>query len=685
VLVSLGLLACNSQTAWAARYEVFVEAESEEDLFELLATDQISQPSFDALLSLLQTRVNLNQADRERLYLLPNIDYADVDRIISHRDDIHWIQDLSDLVETGALTAEVARSLRPFIVIDSGGDPRSGAEAMVRLQGRWSGRYDRLPPPLAAQARIRALARLDIGGAATLTRNQLSRARWDTNRRALTTGPERARFEVPKLYVHWQDTAWEIIAGTYRIGFGQRLTFDVTDQVTPNGFFGDYQLRRENTLTRRCKRTAGELAVTPCNDDVISYVTPDFAWTNRLTGVALGLKHRTAGNGWMELYAWGSYQIHRALQIEVVIATDCDDPRTDEDPACAAPPIFVPTDGATGPASAARFAQLRWAYAEGLAGARVRYSWSARKHVGLTGFGSVPRWLVLGAALDFQEFAAKPFGGPFGAVGLDAGFGFGRQDCSLELARSFDSQQGGGGGFGAVARSVTTLGATELDISARYYAARYANPYARSISAPDELDGLRARDEAGIRLRMTTRVGGLGTLRSVVDGWRRLSSGAMHAALFVRADLRLAPAWSWALWANYHHGPGGRLAWSTKVGYEPHPRWKISGQFQHRLIADRFAGRRRQHDLGTLATLVARPVDALRLQARVRYDLEDISDDEPSVRALWAKLEIAVVLRDRDTLRLRYDARALLDDRASTAIRRPNPEHWLLVEYVWRH
>ena len=84
--------------------------------------------------------------------------------------------------------------------------------------------------------------------ARTVTRNRLRRVRWDPSRGSLGVEPESVRLEVPKAYITWQNERWQIAAGTYRVGFGQRLTFDVTDQVTPNGLFGDYELRRENEL-----------------------------------------------------------------------------------------------------------------------------------------------------------------------------------------------------------------------------------------------------------------------------------------------------------------------------------------------------------------------------------------------------------------------------------------------------
>jgi hypothetical protein len=504
-------------------------------------------------------------------------------------------------------------------------------------------------------------------------------------RRAFSAEPEHVRLVVPKLYVEWEDERWEVIAGTYRVGFGQRLTFDVTDQITPNGFFGDYELRQANELGLRCRRAAGELQASPCPTDRVARVTPDYAWTNRLTGVAVGLKDLAVGRGWLQTYAWGSYQVHRVSQIEVVDAGACDDPRRDADPACRAPPVYVRGADPTAPASTATFATVPVAYGEALAGTNTTYFWNERTHVGLTGYAAMPRWLVQGADLGFQEFSRTPFGGPFGALGVDAAFGFGAQDFFAEVARSFDAQVGGGGGYGAVVRSVTTLPTAELELSGRYYGSKFTNPYARPIAASDELDGLRARDEAGLRFRATLQRSPRVGLRTTVDVWRRLSSGAVSALAFARMDLQIAPSCAWALWAEYRNATAQRFLVATRLAYDPVRRLTISAQIQHRWIGETLGIVRFQQDIAVIANLQVQPVDLLRLRFRVRYDFEDISDNHRLPQVLWAYLDASVTLRERDMLRLRYDSRLFLDRRGSTVSRVPNPEHSLWVEYVFRY
>lgn len=682
---ALGFTCCVlllSGTASAVQYEVFIDIEAEEDLYDLLAAEQISEASFDALLLLHQTRVDLNRAERQELYLLPNLSYSAVDGMLAYRDVVGVIGSLDELAWAGVLDTMLANSIRAFVRVRDPNPTRPETSGMLRIQSRWTGRNDRLPPASAVQARVEALGNLDVGLAGALTRNRLRRVRWDPSRSALSAAAESVRFEVPKAYAEWEEQDWEIVAGTYRIGFGQRLTFDVTGQVSPNGSFGDNELRRDNELGLRCRRAAGELRGSPCPSLREVRVTPDFTWSNRLSGVALGLKKLTLGPGWLQGYAWGSYQVHRASGNELADAAACGDPRRNDDPACAAPTVYIRGSDPSRPSSEARFATLPIMYAEGLAGANLSYFWNGRAHVGVTGYGSAPRWLVRGATLGFQEFAQKPFGGPFGALGLDAAFGFRSQDLFVELARSFDAQSGGGG-YAAVLRSVTTLGGGEIDVSLRYYGSNYANPYARPISAPDELGGLRARDETGVRLRATARLKRNVGLRTIIDGWRALSSAQLNALLFTRIEWRVTPALRWASWGEYRNTGAQRITLATRLTFRPLRAVALSGQLQYRW-GGRVAGVRLQQDFTAIFDLTTRPIELLRLRARVRYDFDDVWNNHRLPQTLWSYLDAALTVRKHDLLRCRYDFRLFLDERESTLARVPSPEHWLWVEYVFR-
>ena len=679
-LVFAALLACLSGSARAVEYEVFVDIETEEDLYDLRVSDQLSEGSFAALLLLYQTKVDLNRADRDRLYALPNLDLAQVDRILAYRDTVGSIVAVDDLMRAGVLEPALAESIRPFVVVRAPSESPPRARGFARLQTRWSGKHDRLPPSAALQARLRSPNELDVGVLAVLTRTDVGRARWEPGREALYAAGERVRFVVPKLYLQWESESWAVVAGTYRIGFGQRLTFDVTDQINPNGFFGDYELRRSYDLVLGCRRAAGELFEPPCPSDVVTRITPDYRWTNRLTGLAIGARTITKHAGWLQAYAWGSYQVDRVPRFEVRNRAQCPDPRRDDDPACRAPPVYIGGDPRD-PAPTFTAGTLPRMVVEALGGANVSYFWDRRVHVGLTGYGAVPRWLVDGVALDYQESARKPFGGPFGALGIDFAHGAGVHDLFGELTRSFDAQSGGGGGYGAVVRSVTALPAVELDVSARYYGVRFSNPYARPISAPDELEGLRARDEAGARWRTTAELGPRLGLRTLIDLWRRLSRRAGGSLAFARLDIDAPGPSKVAWWASYRSAP---RAWLTAARYA----YAVGGslafaiQYQHEWLKQVDRGGPRQ-DMTALVELATRPTELFRLRLRIRYDFEDILDNQRHVQALWGYVETMIALRDRGTLRLRYDSRVFLDGRPSTLTRQPNPEHWLSIELAF--
>ena len=710
VAIALFVVWSYEARAAAIEYEVFVAIQSEEDLYDLQVEGQIGDATFSALLLLFQTRVDLNRADRERLYAIPNLTYADVDRIIAYRAEVESVRELEDLAAANVLPHRVVKSIRPFVMVDPARRGDGEASGLGRVQVRMSGAHDRYPPASAAQTRVLGPHNLDIGMLAVLERNRVRKVRYDPSRGALSAAPPTASFTVPKLYLQWEEERWGLIVGTYRIGFGQSLVFDTTDQLGPNGFFGDYELRRQNDLTLRCKEVRGELSARPCPDGDVVRVTPDFTWSNRLTGVALGLRERGWGPGWLQVYGWGSYQFHRTQQTEIVNVEQCDDPRHNEDPGCASPPVYVRRGDAGTPLSRFVSTTLPAVYVEGLGGANVSYFWDARAHIGLTGYGAAIRWRVEGVRLDFQEFARKPFGGPFGAIGFNAGYGYGPQDLFVEVARSIDSQSEGGGGWAALLRGVTDLGHTEVDVSLRYYDRRFANPYARPVSAPDEFEGLRARDEAGLRLRSSSRFKGRHGLRAVFDLWRELSEPDVKANLFVRADLALTRGWNLALWSEYENKSlkrngrrecfegslggddagkaipcGGqqvvaaiRLALATRrtVGF--------SAQYLHEWVDSRSYPDRFRQDAAAVVTLSARVFAAMTIRARARYDFEDIFDATRLEHKLWVYLETSVTVRERDLLRLRYDIRVFLDRRASTEARRPNPEHWIWMEYVWR-
>jgi hypothetical protein len=122
-----------------------------------------------------------------------------------------------------------------------------------------------------------------------------------------------------------------------------------------------------------------------------------------------------------------------------------------------------------------------------------------------------------------------------------------------------------------------------------------------------------------------------------------------------------------------------------RLAYEPIRRLSLSAQLQHRWLEGLPTRVGLQRDLAGVLNFTGRPADVLRLRLRLRYDIEDVADNHRLPHTLWCYLDVAIRLRTRDTLRIRYDLRAYLDERESTRVRVPNPEHWLWLEYVFRY
>src|SRR5512137_3065905 len=81
LFIGLGI----STPARSADYGIFIQVETEEDLLDLLSSDEIDQDTFETLTELLHDGVDLNTASRDELYSLPNLTYADVDAILAYR------------------------------------------------------------------------------------------------------------------------------------------------------------------------------------------------------------------------------------------------------------------------------------------------------------------------------------------------------------------------------------------------------------------------------------------------------------------------------------------------------------------------------------------------------------------------------------------------------------------------
>ena len=408
--------------------------------------------------------------------------------------------------------------------------------------------------------------------------------------------------------------------------------------------------------------------------------------------------------GWLQIVGFLSRQVHAIYQYELYDRDACADPASDT-PACAAPAVYRRLANPLSATSRFTFQTLPDMWAEPLGGGNVSFFFDRRSHVGVTGYGARPEWLVEGTNLDFQEWSRWPFGGGYGAIGVDAAWGAGLVDLGLEVARSFDSTAMGGG-LGAIARATLTWPKNELELSLRSYGESFANPYAGAIAEPDVVDGQRARDEAGVRVRFAGRVSPRWDVRTLADFWIQPSANVPKIRLEARGDYFVTPGTSlgaYARWEDKDLRSGGfgacydqtfetdengepipckgqRIDLGVVARVEILPRLVATGQVQNRYLDDPHYTDTFRQDVSAWLSVSWAPASELRLYARTRFLDESADDGSTGEESIWTTVEASYRAPHDLTFRFRYDNRAFVDDRQSTLERVPNPEHWFRVE-----
>ncbi|MBX3155865.1 MAG: helix-hairpin-helix domain-containing protein [Deltaproteobacteria bacterium] len=725
ISIVLGVFA---RRAEATPYETFVDIDDQAALEDLLAAGDLTQDTFDELLDLLQSGVDLNRADRAQLYALPNLTYQDVDAIIAYRDTQKGgIKDPAALVAAGVISEDKLLAIAAFITV-SGPDSKLGVKGFLRAQTRWSLR-DSGVPPFALRGRFTVQRKVTAGFAAVLTRLQVGDPVYDPNRNALTADRPGLRAHLPKVYLKYDDDEGTLIAGSFRAGFGQRLVFDNTNKYTPNGLYADDQLFFSTDLVTKCKQSAGELPVSPCSGpegDV--RVTPDWRWRNSLLGVGAGFKRLALGTGYLQGYVWASAANRSIYQYELYDRGKCASPYDDNNASCSAPTVFVTPDGNNPlvPTPRTSFETLPNVFQERVVGFNATYYADRRNSIGVTAYAANEVNLVSGIDLDTQEWSRIPMGHSFGAAG--ANFAVGRKGLDVfgEAAHSFDKlldgpgPQAGGGGPAAILRVTATRRGEELETVLRYYSTDFVNPFGRPIAQPDEFDGQRARDELGVRLRYFRTVKKRWTVRALLDLWVPPSSFSPDSVLgraqpkldsYVRAEVQTTDQIRVGAWFRYQDKDlrvgghdqcyevttetnengepipcaGRQMTTIGRVRYQPDRKSSFELMIQHQLLDDPSQSKTSfRHDLS--GWLIARyaPTRKLRSRARLRFLDEAIEDNSYLERSVSALVDTAYVLRSRDILRVRVDGKLYLDDRASTARRDPNPEFQLWLSYEAR-
>ncbi|MBX7113327.1 MAG: helix-hairpin-helix domain-containing protein [Myxococcaceae bacterium] len=717
----LGVWLVASTAAQAAIFERPVDIEDADDLESMYERQELSTEDYEALRELLEEGVDLNSADRDALYELPGLNWADVDAIIAYRQQKGRIENPVELVAAKALTEEQLLEITPFIRLDPAPD-------RVALSGkyRFATAYtvgDNVPLPTLGFLNLKGPYDLSGGVAFTTTRLSPGTPRFDPlHVDALQVDGRMYRFELPRYYLQWKAGQRRVVVGSYFIGFAERVTLDNSRHRAPTGIYLSNDFRRDIALKRTCQVSVTgattDVDNLPCSGDVDNlYVTPDFDWREPFRGAAASVEKIDLGaHRRLSLYGFVSYQSRSLYQYKIYNRETCDDPSVRDEhgettPNCKAPPVFLAQHDPLAPDAKVIFATLPNLYNELIGGGHVTFDANERLRLGVTAYGAANFFYGAPLKLDFQDWAATPYGGPFGAVGIDGKFTAGHFDFYLEGARSFDST-GKGGGFAVLQRTEFDYRKHSVELALRYYDNTYDNPYARPISAPDQVEGLRARNELGARLTYQGRFGDW-NFTSRADGWvlpyadpKQGPAGMANLYFTTALELRRWPVFEPAVWGemrnrNLASSVHGTCASGTIIYVENGDVFACSGDL-YRATASltlRPLGRRLnvimqgsltwkddvryktdfRRDVRAFIELRSQVNDTLSLRLKSRYLNEDIVDNTYLEQSLWSFFEVGAALHRALKVTARYDLYAFLDKRAATLTRKPNPEHRLYL------
>ncbi len=562
------------------------------DEHELIAEQQrgtLMTTASDAALELLRTGIDLRTTTREELENVPGLSPDDIEAILVSR--------------------EATPALRPYL-----------RASHVRLLTQLTA-SDTLAPPMLLNARVEGPMGLSAGVLITSTRLSIATPVL-THRTLASTGPGYF-FHLPRAFVQWQTGRLRLIAGTFTVGFAERLTLDTTRRLTPNGFALSEDFRHPTELTRLCK-------VTECAQTL--YVTPDFDVREAFRGLAASYEEAR-----FSLFGFLSYQSRSVYQYEL------------SDGSGAAPAVYLGQSE-----TRVIFSTLPYFYDELTAGGHTTIALSERVSVGVTGYAAKAF-----TEFRFQSYSRHPPTGLYGSLGLDAHLRVESFAFHFEAARSFDVVAGG---FGLIGRATWHT----LELSLRYYDEGFSTPNARPISAPDEFDGQRARNELGARFTAKHALSPSWLLYGRFDVWvppmtdpTVLNLYALARLEFTGSKLVQPGVWVEMRNRNLEVGDGADL-YRAALRLELKPIGVVS-QSLFTLSDNTLAFQQWLEAHGE-------PLEWFQWRVRSRY-LRSLE------QSWWSFIELAWLPKPGVRVAARYDTYVWLDTRPVTLNRNPNPEH----------
>lgn len=482
-----------------------------DDIDQAHRDQDIDDDTRDRLRALLDRPVDPGTADRDTLAELPDLTPDQIDALVAFRRH-HPIRGVADLARAAGLDADLAERLRPFLSFEPAPQPRIGPRLRGRATAATLWRWRGAPPGTWMRTTLELPGHLEAGLLmAARPRNGLARSATPGTSIAV---PRRAiRFDPAGLYVASGSAPWSWIVGTYRIGFGQRLTFDNTYRRHPDGWI-------------------------PALDVVESTQAGTVATPDGLLGAAVRYRGAGTARGALDATLFASYRLADVPIGDLdydrcpIGLSQCTDARK----------VPKAVDRATGGPLTCAPPTLPWAVHEALGGARIAYRFDARTVLGASGYAAWRRFRTTAPGIRPATSSRFPWDrGVFGAAGLHGTWGQGPIDLAAEVAVTDR-----GAPAAILAGTIRAPAGLRIAPSVRYYAPGFDNPYARGLADADEFQGIRGRDEVGGRIGIDWRPSRMLGLDLELDVWHHRHA---YATCDPDAD-RGTPGWCPAPTAN---------------------------------------------------------------------------------------------------------------------------------------
>lgn len=232
-------------SAWAYDYEVDLSrVESEDDLRDLAGEwdfgaeeytgGDITDEEYRILKYLFNNPMDLNTANREELYDLPEVTYTLADRIIAYREEYGLLESLEDVKKVPGIK-DIYDQIESFAKVKKKRKKKEErgwtGESRFKLSNTWG---DGERPYMYERLRLHAYDRVHLG---FLGERDDILDGYTYSGGDITIKNEDTEVRFLRKYIYMDEPKWHAIAGDYGVGFGQGLVFNESGRGKAHGIY----------------------------------------------------------------------------------------------------------------------------------------------------------------------------------------------------------------------------------------------------------------------------------------------------------------------------------------------------------------------------------------------------------------------------------------------------------------